>query len=864
MLFYSPIAWFVLIVFLVQSGIMYFGSLESMATQQEMGGIRMRYLFDITNRVFLGRSGLFPHIMENLYLYIPLLTMGLISRETSSGTIKLLYSSPIKVRDVVFGKYLAMMLYSLLLLLIVALFVVTGIFHIKEADKGMLITSLLGFYLLLCAYSAIGLFMSCLTTYQIVAAVCTFVMIGALSYIGSVWQQYDFFRDITYYLSIAGRTEKMLYGLVTSKDVIYFLVIISIFLGLSIYKLRSGMESKPAVVKAGRYVAVVAVGLLIGYISSLPQFIAYYDATVYQRNTVLPNVQKIIEELGDEPLAVTTYNNVLAGSAQMGYDRSYNMIQSTWERYIRFKKGSNIIVHKAINYYDSTLDNEYMMRGYTGKNIDEIAQQITKANKMSLKGVKTPAEIKKIIDLRPEMNRFVMQLKYKDKTTFLRIFDDQQVWPSETEVSAAFKRLMQARLPKVGFLTGHLERNIFRKGDREYARIATAKAFRYSLINQGFDVDTLTVETQQVPEDISVLVIADPKLELSPAAVANVKQYIDRGGNLVVTCEPGKEVVMQPILDLLGVQLMQGRVIQEDKDRAPDMVQLSFTKKAGSLSKYVEDMRVDTMGEKLPVSGVAGLAYADAGPFTVAPLLQTDGKLSWNRVQPLDPDLMTSAVGGGVVMMGGSSYGTEDEVVDAPAPPAPKTGQKPGSGQKPAIAPGQMPAGSSVRPATRPTMPAPGKTVDKTRPAAMIKATVVQPGSDAASFMTVADRGGRSQPIGSIMFSPQDGDTRGPITTAVALSRKVNGKEQRIMVSGDADFMRNGAYSTAGHFFTTGVFSWLAYEEFPIDSYRPKTKDNAILATSDQVGMLRTVYLWVLPLLLAAGAAVLLIRRKRK
>src|SRR5690606_28313783 len=116
--------------------------------------------------------------MQKLYLYIPLLTMGLISRETSSGTIKLLYSSPIKVREIVFGKYLAMIVYSLVLVTIVTIFVISGIAQIESPDTGMLMTALLGFFLLLCAYAAIGLFMSSLTTYQVVAAICTFVMIG--------------------------------------------------------------------------------------------------------------------------------------------------------------------------------------------------------------------------------------------------------------------------------------------------------------------------------------------------------------------------------------------------------------------------------------------------------------------------------------------------------------------------------------------------------------------------------------------------------------------------------------------------------------------------------------------------------------
>src|SRR4051812_31375732 len=154
--------------------------------------------------------------MQNLYLFVPLLTMSLISRETSSGTIKLLYSSPISVRQIVFGKYLSMMILNLVFVGIAGIFMVSGIFQIKDAEIGMLLTAMLGLYLLLCTYSAIGLFMSSLTNYQVVAAVCTFATIGVLSYIEGWWQGVEFVRDITYFLSINGRTQNLMEGLVTT------------------------------------------------------------------------------------------------------------------------------------------------------------------------------------------------------------------------------------------------------------------------------------------------------------------------------------------------------------------------------------------------------------------------------------------------------------------------------------------------------------------------------------------------------------------------------------------------------------------------------------------------------------------------
>jgi ABC-2 type transport system permease protein len=848
-LFYSPIAWFVLVVFLVQCGIVYFNSIEAVATQQEMGGIRLRYINNLMAKIFVGRGGLFSSIMQNLYLFIPLLTMGLISRETSSGTIRLLYSSPIKVRDIILGKYLAMMLYSLLMVAIVAIFIVLGMFHVQDVDKGMLMTSLVGFYLLLCAYSAIGLFMSCLTTYQIVAAVCTFVMIGVLGYIGSVWQNIEFVRDITYFLSISGRTEKMLRGLLTTKDVIYFIVIIYIFLGLSILRIRSGMESTPALVKVGRYIGVVATGLFVGYLSSLPSLIGYYDATSIKSNTVRPNVQKIIEDLGEEPLEVTVYNNLLGSASSIGQEGFHNILLSTWEHYQRFKKGHNIKINKTITFYDSTLDNQYMLSGYEGKSMKEIAEQQAKVNGLKMKNIKTPEEIRKIIDLRPELNRFVMQLKYKDRTTFLRIFDDQQVWPSETEVAAAFKRLQMAKLPKVAFLTGNMERSILRKSDREYMKIASAKPFRNSLLNQGFNVDTLTLETQDVPADVAILVIADPKQEFTEATLARLKQYIEKGGNLLITAEPSENSPLQPLLKEMGVELMTGQIVQEDKDYMPNQVRPDLTAYAGTLSKYLEEMQKDTMSAKVGMTGVAALRYTNTGNFDIHPLLMSDPKFTWNRVKALDPETMTYA-SGGTVSMGGYGLGGPDEEEPAKTAPAKLPSQKPAAPKAGITAKLSMTSGAPAANAA---------TDGKKKTDSIRKVMAVNTAST-----NQAPRSGRRDFSGTVTYAPQDGDMKGPLPTALSLSRKVNNKEQRIVVTGDADFLKNGSFSQSNAIFGTTLFSYLAYGEFPIDTWRPSRNDTRVKLTTDQVSMLKLSFLWVLPAAVIAFASILLIRRKRK
>ena len=192
-LFYSPVAWLLTIAFMVQCAVFYTNPLYSGAKWQDVL-LRNTPAFknwgpkSMTTNIFLNPDGILNNVLQNLFLFVPLLSMGLISREINNGTIKLLYSSPVKVRGIVLGKYFAIMLYNLLLLLILGIFMVSAAFNIKSVDYGLLLSASLGFYLLVCAYSAIGLFMSSLTIYQIVSAIGSFVTIFILSRIGGLWQ----------------------------------------------------------------------------------------------------------------------------------------------------------------------------------------------------------------------------------------------------------------------------------------------------------------------------------------------------------------------------------------------------------------------------------------------------------------------------------------------------------------------------------------------------------------------------------------------------------------------------------------------------------------------------------------------------
>ena len=156
-LFCSPVSWLILVIFAFQAGMAFSNIFDIQLKRMALG----YGLYGVTQETYARYSGLLVSMLKSLYLYIPLITMGLMSREYSSGSIKFLYSSPITNTQIILGKY-----------------IIFGIFTIHNMNVAFVLSGLLGLFLLTCAYAAIGLFMSSITSYQVVAAMGTLAILA--------------------------------------------------------------------------------------------------------------------------------------------------------------------------------------------------------------------------------------------------------------------------------------------------------------------------------------------------------------------------------------------------------------------------------------------------------------------------------------------------------------------------------------------------------------------------------------------------------------------------------------------------------------------------------------------------------------
>ena len=631
-MFYSPIAWFIWIVFSYICASDFVSTIESALTTKEIYG----YGIDPASLSFYEYlntfGGYLQGIVSNLYIYTPLLTMGIMSRETASGSIKLLYSSPVTSSQIILGKYLATMIFGLCMLLVPFLGCCYGSIAIENFDWPPILVALLGLYLLICAYSAIGLFMSSLTSYQVVAALGTLAVLAALQFIGGFGQEYDLVREITYWLSLNGRSESMMIGTVRSEDMIYFVAVIAMFLTFTIFRIAFSRRTLSTGYKVAGYAAVVVGVMVIGYVSSRTAMLSVWDATYSKVNSISENSKAILSKL-EGPATITNYVNLLDNSSYSYLPARTMMNDRLFDAYCRAKLDLKV---RYVYYYDWAPQGFCTNPKLQGKTLDELRDYASMVYNLNANLFKSPEEMKEIIDLSSEQNTFVRVLETQDgRRAYLRDFNDNMRSPSEAEITAAIRKLVETP-PMVAFVKGHGEREVGRPGDRDYSNFAVDRYSRMALINQGFDVVELNMaECDTIPEQINILIIAEMRQALSEHESKVLNEYIARGGNLFILTDAGRQAAANPLLARFGLRMEEGVLAQPVGDFAPDLILSRISSEATSLGKLYTTFKRYDYRVSMPES-VALTALEQTNGFTLTPLLETKENGAWIELEAQD------------------------------------------------------------------------------------------------------------------------------------------------------------------------------------------------------------------------------------
>ncbi len=171
------------------------------------------------------------------------------------------------------------------------------------------------------------------------------------------------------------------------------------------------------------------------------------------------------------------------------------------------------------------------------------------------------------------------------------------------------------------FLSGHGERHIngaanFDWGD--YGQYLTKK---------GIAVQLLDLSTSPgIPDNASVLVIASPQIELLPGEVTIIQEYIDGGGNLLITIDPYEYNGLDLLVEKLGIGFIDGvihdpniEILYKIQDPTYALVvkypDHPITKKIEAITLFPKAMALEVISDD---------------EYAIIPLLQTLPQ-SWSR-----------------------------------------------------------------------------------------------------------------------------------------------------------------------------------------------------------------------------------------
>ncbi len=237
--FKTPLAWVLFAVLQIILSYLYLTQVET---------------FDLMQANLVGIDGapgltdivvtpLFSNAAIILLLVTPLLTMRVISEERRNKTLPLLLAAPLSDTDIILGKYLGTLALLWLIVILIALMPLSLLIG-GDLDMGKYLANVLAITLLVGAFTSTGLFMSTLVDHPTVAAIGTFGILLILWLFNISKTMSDQPNELLEYLSLLNHFQNIQTGLLSTNDILYFILFVAFFIVSSIYCLANYRSQK--------------------------------------------------------------------------------------------------------------------------------------------------------------------------------------------------------------------------------------------------------------------------------------------------------------------------------------------------------------------------------------------------------------------------------------------------------------------------------------------------------------------------------------------------------------------------------------------------------------------------------------------
>lgn len=207
-------------------------------------------------------------------------------------------------------------------------------------------------------------------------------------------------------------------------------------------------------------------------------------------------------------------------------------------------------------------------------------------------------------------------VQYKGRT-------ERLIYIDEVALTNALFQLVNDNERWVSFLSGH--------GERAADGVAN---FDLGLFGKALDLRKIRARSLNlgnmpvIPDNTNLLVLSMPAVSLMSGELEVIKQYIDKGGNLLVLLEPNKPQ-LDSVLQQLGIRVLDG-VLVDGKAQVHGLNDPSFV----VVSEYLKHPITKGFQMTTVFPKVAALEPEKTSPFEVMPIL-ISSKQSWTELSEL-------------------------------------------------------------------------------------------------------------------------------------------------------------------------------------------------------------------------------------
>ena len=458
------------------------------------------------------------------FFSVPILSMRILAEERKQKTDQFLLTAPVRVWDIVLGKFYALATLLLIPVAIISIYplVLSAFGEISFAETYL---ALGAFFLYGLACIAIGEFVSSITESQMIAAIVSFgflfvgyVMNAICNMISSTG---NWLTKVLSVFDMSGRFDELMDGSLSLSSCVYFLSIILLFLVFteqSIQKRRYHVSKKnfslsaySSTVIAGSIAVAVILNLIV---AELPSRYTVFDLTANRLYSLTDDTKELVGNIGED---VTIY--VLANENQAD-----STLANTLDSY------EGLSSHIKVTYVDPAVNPKFYTK-YTDGSISSNSV-IVESSRRS-----------RVVDYN---DLYVSEYDYSTYSQNVTGYD------AEGQITSAISYVLSENMPKIYMVTGHGE-------------LELDSTFTDAIQKANIDTETINLmDYDAVPEDAAAVFVNAPAGDFSSDDTEKLLTYLNDGGDIFInTTYTGKDMPnFEKLLDFYGVQVSRGLIIE--------------------------------------------------------------------------------------------------------------------------------------------------------------------------------------------------------------------------------------------------------------------------------------------------------------